>query len=97
MRVGFVRIANVLDLVRWLGTNLILSVLYFISLVATLLSVFAKITSRVAIKLSAFGTFMLKVTNYSKQFATFLLVFTTLPKAFATLLVVFAKSLVVIA
>ena len=95
--VGFVRIANVLDLVRWLGTNLILSVLYFISFIATLLSVFALITSRVAIKLSVFGTFILKVANCSTLFATFLSVFATLPKAFATLLVVFAYSLVVIA
>ena len=97
LRVGFVRIANVLDLVRWLGTNLILSVLCFISLVATLLSVVAKIISRVAIKLSVFGTFMLKVANRSTLFATFLSVFAILPEAFATLLVVFAKSLVVIA
>jgi len=33
--VAFVRIANVLDLVRWLATIYLLSFLYFISLVAT--------------------------------------------------------------
>ena len=51
LRVAFVRIANVLDLVRWLVTYLLLSFLFIISLVATYLVVYANVSKGVAIKL----------------------------------------------
>jgi hypothetical protein len=70
LRVGFARIANVLGLVWWLATILILSFLCFMACVATLLVAFAISPRSVAIKLVQYICFTSEVANCSRQFAT---------------------------